>query len=298
MKRIMKQCLVLLLCLLPWTAGALELTEETIFDPIPVDGAALYAPLPEGFLPEDGGYHDASLDIRVETFRMHDTTVMEVRVKLMDPSQLRTALAARPPSKKTMIVSSMARKNNAVLAINGDYFSYHDKGVVVRNGRQIRNRATGKRDVLIIDDEGDFSILYRCTKADYMAVAERTRHAFCFGPGLVIDGRIPQHVANVDMDIAQDKPTQRMAIGQTGPLEYLILATEGPENKGSVGFTIQQMADLCLEKGCINAYNLDGGSSSTIVLNNRKINSLSAGKVRPVGDCIYFATLVPDTKEK
>ena len=35
--------------------------------------------------------------------------------------------------------------------------------------------------------------------------------------------------------------------------------------------------------GAINAYNLDGGSSSSLVLNNKKINSLSTGKIRAIG---------------
>lgn len=43
----------------------------------------------------------------------------------------------------------------------------------------------------------------------------------------------------------------------------------------------------------MNAYNLDGGSSSTIVLNNKKINALSSGKTRSVSDIIYFGTLQP-----
>ena len=46
--------------------------------------------------------------------------------------------------------------------------------------------------------------------------------------------------------------------------------------------------------GLQNAYNLDGGSSCTVVLNNEKINSPSNPKRREVGDCIYFATLIPN----
>ena len=34
-------------------------------------------------------------------------------------------------------------------------------------------------------------------------------------------------------------------------------------------------------------------STSSVVLNYRKINALSTHRVRPVGDCIWFATLVP-----
>ena len=44
--------------------------------------------------------------------------------------------------------------------------------------------------------------------------------------------------------------------------------------------------------GCQYAYNLDGGSSSTMVLNNEKINALSTHKVRSICDILYFATLV------
>lgn len=55
------------------------------------------------------------------------------------------------------------------------------------------------------------------------------------------------------------------------------------------------MAQLCVAYGLDNAYNLDGGSSSTISLNNEKINSPSSHKNRMVGDCIWFATLVPES---
>lgn len=292
--RLMHRLGVVLVCMmLPWAACAMELTEDTLYDPIPVEGAAPYAPHQEAYLPEQTGYHDDSLDIRVETFRRHDTTVMAVYVRLSDPSQLRTAMAAKPPSQKTMVVSSMAKKNNAVLAINGDYFSFHQNGIVVRGGKMWRNRPDGKRDILIVDDNGDFTILPQCRKEDYERYTGTVMHAFCFGPGLVVNGQALTSLEHADVGNAPAKATQRIALGQTGPLEYLIIATEGPENKGSVGFTILQMAELCQEMGCINAYNLDGGSSSSVVLGGKKINALSTGKIRPVGDCIYFATLVP-----
>ena len=292
--RLMHRLGVVLVCmLLPWAACALELTEETVYDPIPLEGAAPYAPHQEAYLPEQTGYHDDSLDVRVETFRRYDTTVMAVYVRLSDPSQLRTAMAAKPPSQKTMVVSSMAKKNNAVLAINGDYFSFHQNGIVVRGGKMWRNRPDGKRDILMIDDNGDFTILPQCRKEDYERYTGTVMHAFCFGPGLVVNGQALTSLEHADVGNAPAKATQRIALGQTGPLEYLIIATEGPENKGSVGFTILQMAELCQEMGCINAYNLDGGSSSSVVLGGKKINALSTGKIRPVGDCIYFATLIP-----
>ena len=253
-------------------------------------------PNQDAYLPDDAGYHDDSIDIRVETFRRNDTTVMAVYVKLSDVSQFRTELAARYPSKQARLVASMTKRVNAVMGINGDYFVYHDQGIVYRNGVRLRFEPVKGRDTLIVDEQGDLHILPHTTKAAWDAYIEAggtVIHSFCFGPGLVVDGEVLSDLDSVRMDNGKGKDTQRIAIGQLGHLEYLILATEGPENAGSVGFDLLEMAQMCKDMGLDNAYNLDGGSSSTVSLNNRKINSLSTGKHREVGDCIWFATLVP-----
>ena len=48
------------------------------------------------------------------------------------------------------------------------------------------------------------------------------------------------------------------------------------------------------ELGAINAYNLDGGGSTTMLMNDQKINGQKALKFRSVGDILYFATAVPN----
>lgn len=251
-------------------------------------------PHEECYLPDDAGYHDDSLDIRVETIRRNETTVTCVYVTIADPSQLRCELSQKFPSKSATVVPTMAKRVKAVLAINGDYFIYHDEGISVRNGKVYRVKPTKRRDTLIIDDKGDFTILSPTTRNAWESFEGTVVHAFCFGPGLVIDGQPLTDVSDLKLNVGKNKRTQRCAIGQLGPLSYLIVATEGPDNKGSRGFTILEMAQLCHELGCVNAYNLDGGSSSSVVLHYRKINALSTHKIRPVGDCIWFATLVPN----
>ena len=286
--------LMLPLCGLAENAPEEVLEDVMLYDPIPwEDEIAPYAPHEDAYLPGDAGYHDDSLDISIETFCRDDTLVWAVRVKLSDPSQLRTGMAGKYPSKKVQRVSEMAKHFNAVLAINGDYFCHHSQGIVVRNGELLRQRPHKGRDTLIIDDKGDFTIIQHTTQKLWDAYEGKVIQAFCFGPGLVIDGQAMTSDKDVTIDLAKGKRTQRIAIGQVGELEYLILACEGPEQEGSVGMTILQFAALCKEMGCINAYNLDGGSSTSIVLNGRKINGLSSGKIRSVGDCIYFATLAP-----
>ena len=249
-------------------------------------------PHKSGYLPDNAGYHDDSIDVRIETFRRDDTTVMAVYVTIVDPSQLRTATAAaKYPSKATAPVTSMLKKANGVIGINGDYFAYHGQGIVVRNGRQLRNRPNKGRDTLIIDANANFTILQGTTEEMYEAFEGEVVHAFCFGPGLVVDGEPLTSLDHITLNCGKGRKTQRIAIGQLGPLQYLLLTCEGPENEGSVGFDLLQMAALCKELGCINAYNLDGGSSCTVALNGKKINATSSGKVRYVSDIIYFGTL-------
>lgn len=289
----MKKCLISFVLLLLCMAMAFSAAAEGDFTPVPWDVKTMpQGPHKSGYLPDNGGYHDDSIDVRIETFRRDDTTVMVAYVTIADPTQLRTATAAaKYPSKATAPVTAMLKKANGVIGINGDYFAYHGQGIVVRNTRQLRNKPNKGRDTLIIDQNGDFTIIQGTTKEKFEAFEGEVIQAFCFGPGLVVDGVPLTDLDTVTMDCGKSRKTQRIVIGQTGPLQYVLMTCEGPENEGSVGFDLLQMAQLCKELGCINAYNLDGGSSCTIALNGKKINATSSRKVRYVSDIIYFATL-------
>lgn len=285
--------LTLLLSCVPSLVAA----EGTAFSPISWEESVMpYAPKEENYLPDNSGYHDDSLDVRIETFRNaeDDTTVMAVRIKIVDPSQLRTGLASKSrSSNKVAPVSVMVKRDRGVIGFSGDYFGYHNQGIVIRNTRVLRSAPNPGRDTLIIDDKGDFTILSPTTEEAFESFEGNVVHAFCFGPGLVIDGKVLTDLDSVSINNGKGRKTQRIAIGQTGPLEYMVLTCEGPENEGSVGMDLLQFAQLCSDMGMINAYNLDGGSSCTVSMKGKKINAVSSGKVRSVSDCIFFATLVP-----
>ena len=293
------------------------LAEETTYAPIDTwlvnnqPAPAPYAPLQDCFLPDNGGYVDDTLSIIIETTYWTEdvvqvdapadgvTTVMIIRVKLTDPTQFRTALAAKYPSKQTARVEQMAQQNNAVLAINGDFFNYHDSGIAYRNGRKMRFNANQLRELLIVDENGDFHYLRPTSQKawnEFEANGGVALHTFYFGPNLILeDGTAMTKFTNNENNGPWMK-SQRMVIGQVGELEYLILCCEGPESTDykDQGFTLGQMAQLCYTLGMDNAYNLDGGSSTTVVLNGVKINSPSNTKRREVGDCVYFCTLIPN----
>lgn len=288
-KRTLIVALLLALVLVLFTGD--ESNAETVYEPIPLEAAAGPAPKAENYLPHEGGYEDASLKITIETMRAHETNIVIARVKIADPSQLRTAMAARYGSTGTVAPDRLAQRANAVLAINGDFFNFNSTGYLVRQGKLYRDKTHESFDILIIDENADFHIIVDPTEEKVEAFSGMIVNSFNFGPALVVDGEIVH--TTKQLNVGLEKETQRMGVGQIGELEYICVATEGPENKGSEGLTIPEFAQLMKDLGAVQAYNLDGGSSSAMVLGGEKINARSSKKVRPICDILYFATLEP-----
>lgn len=266
------------------------LLSSAMADALPIEGPAPYPPVLSA-LSEDGlSYDDGTLSVRIEPDEAFGTKVYYVFVQLTDPTQLRTALAAPHPSKKQALASIMAEENNAVLAVNGDFFNYHGDGVVWREGKMLRNKVRRTRDTCIIDEHGDMRLIAPTTLQALDSFEGQIIDAFCFGPALIIDGEI--QVFNYREKTSCGYPTkaQRMIFCQLGPLNYMFLATEGPE-QDQPGLTIPEAMTLLEKYDIKQAYNMDGGNSTIILLCGNKINAVGA-KTRTIGDIIYFATLV------
>jgi len=281
----------LLLCVCMLCVPALAEEFGAGLEPLPFDDTPSYVAAKENYLPDDKGYEDESLKVNIETIRAYDTNILVARVKIAHPSQIRSAMAGRYGSNTTVVPRVLASRAQAPFAINADFYHYKSVGYIVRQGKLYRDRTHATYDILIIDDKGDFHVIIDPTEEAAHSFEGTIVNSFNFGPVLVVDGEVVE--TTKAMNIGIDKPTQRMGIAQTGPLSYLCVATEGPENKDSVGLTIPQFAQLMKDLGAETAYNLDGGGSSSMVLNGEKINALSTGKSRAVCDILYFGTLVP-----
>ena len=300
--------IIALLCAFCFGACAegLEPLDMESLEPGPVPSDAAYLSEME--------YEDASIHVKLYNGRYAQTDYVYAHIKISHPSQLRTATSNtnfRVASEGTTRGRIIAEKVNAVVAINGDYFTKTDKcQVVMRQSQQVRNQADGHMDLLVIDKNGDFTALPNYTKAEYkeyMRLHEYEMYnVFCFGPVLVQDGvsTIPDDYANGYVGAKNE--TQRSAIAQLGPLEYMLITCSGPQSENNKGLTIPEFASLCeyvgnrlSENGCQLAFNLDGGNSATLVFKTPdNKGGLSYVKVncpeieRQLSDIIYFATLV------
>jgi len=294
--------LLSLLVLVP--SGAIVAEAEIIELPLDMKEGKkqAIAPLKEGYL-SDLEYEDPSIHVVIEKGRLEEwqTNYITVRVKIANATQLRSSFMGSYMNPYEEAGTKLAKDVKAVLAITGDSFYKHTNvGLALRQGKLYRNKCdktwpdTNRRmDVLLIDDQGDLHILPQATAAEVDSFPGVIVNGFSFGPGLVIDGE--KQTDFVDMENAINKAAQRQCIAQTGPLEYLIVYTEGPEDEGSVGLTMEQFASFVASfQDVQNAYNLDGGSMSWMVFKSgsteyAKINGNNP-KRRPVADIIYFAS--------
>ena len=284
------------------------LLDSTAVTPIFISAPKGYPVQVENYLSKNE-YRDPTLHVVIEEDRYLDTDMWIARIQIAHPSQLRTAMAGRYGSQTTAVADNIAKRVNAVTAINGDYHSYVNYGVVLRQGHLYRNKPSVQCDILMLDDQGNFHTILSPTEETFTVAYEGLGGAyedggkvvdiFTFGPVLVQDGK-QAHEAFLRPDKSENKLTQRTVFAQVDSLSYLFVLCEGPESPNSKGLTLQQMADYMLSLGCETAYNFDGGSSSTLVFQEKKINSLSTRKKRPISDIVYFSSgiLIDEVTEK
>jgi len=80
----------------------------------------------------------------------------------------------------------------------------------------------------------------------------------------------------------------RTLVGVTGDNHLVFAVVDGRIEGRSLGMSGRESAKLMLELGCTHAAYLDGGSSSTMVINNKVINKPSGGEERAVAHSILI----------
>jgi exopolysaccharide biosynthesis protein len=236
-----------------------------------------------------------SIKINIETYE--GATVYIADIQLSSVSFLRTAFAKDTYGRNIReYTSTMAENNNAVLAINGDFYGYRSAGLVIRNGvlyRDVKRAAPDTRS-LLIDKDGNLEIFEEGSETGQQLIDRGVFQAWSFGPVLVENSELSPSVSNQNWVSSSRNP--RVGIGQIGPLHYLFIVVDG-RSTISRGLTLVQFSQLFKDKGAITAYNLDGGGSATIWFNGKVINKPTydgAGVYeRGVSDIVY---IIGDTK--
>ena len=272
---------------------------------LPIDFTNPVTPKASCFLNEDV-YEDSTLKVTIHTGRENGCSYWIADIIVSDPSQLRTLSAGGFDSNYQMDAMRLCKRSQAVLAINGDFYSSDErkgKGFIIRQGEMFRNNLdTAGRwdskmmDVLLIDEDGDFHVLFQPEKDTiYNTIdGKRILNAFSFGPVLVNEGQVITNYAGSDRWINMDAGggKQRMCIGQVDTLHYIVACCAGPSH-GNAGMTLLEFSKLVAKQGVRIAYNLDGGDSTILYFNGSRVNGRNTSQ-RKLLDIIYFASAETD----
>lgn len=236
-------------------------------------------------------YTDSGTTVTLTTYRENDTDIHVADIVLSSAEQLKTALANSTYGKNiTEKTSAMAAENNAVLAINGDYYGAQNAGYVIRNGTLYRSKSSGAdTEDLVIYSDGTFEIIREGDITAEELLNKGALQVFSFGPGLVQDGTVTV-TDGTEVDRAM-RSNPRTAVGQIGSLHYVFVVADGRTDESS-GLSVKELADFMSGTlGCRTAYNLDGGGSSTMYFNGTVVNSPTTnGRIseRSVSDIVYI----------
>ena len=238
----------------------------------------------------ENSYSDGNVSVTLTEYEEYGTTIYVADVTLSSAEYLKTAFANDAYGKNvTATTSSIAEANGAILAINGDFYGSQEKGYVIRNGVVYRDTAKGA-EVLCIFADGTMKVV---NDSDYTAdeLAEAgVWQAFSFGPGLVENG-----VISVDEndEVGRAKASNpRTAIGLIDANHFVFVVSDGRTDE-SEGLSLYELAKFMQSLGVKEAYNLDGGGSSTMYFNGEVVNNPTSGgriKEREVSDIVYVGT--------
>ena len=240
----------------------------------------------------DTSYSDGNISVSLTEKTVNETQVYVADITLSSSDYLKTALAQNSyGTNVTAKTSVTATENNAILAVNGDYYGANSSGYVIRNGVVYRDsvREDASNGDLAIYKDGSFKIIYEDQVSANQLVEDGVVNLLAFGPSLVENGEIS---VSTNAEVGQAMASNpRTAIGIIDENHYIIIVSDGRTSE-SKGLSLYQMAEVMKSYGVKTAYNLDGGGSSTLYFNGQVINKPTTGgskiSERAVSDIVYI----------
>ena len=187
-----------------------------------------------------------------------------------DPSKIQ--LAQITNMKYGLMIEQFTKKYGALAGINAGGFNYSETygysptGTVIIDGQIINdNGPTGWGGGIIGFTNDNVLVLTKVSATE--AIQMGIRDAISFGPFLIVNGVASEFKGNGGYGIAP-----RTAIGQRKDGIVLMLVIDGRRPGHSLGVDMVELTNIMLKYGAYNASNLDGGGSSTIVVNGETLS--------------------------
>ena len=226
-----------------------------------------------------GEYQNDQASIRLYKYYYESTTVYTADIVVSSSEYIKTAFANDYYGKNvTDKTSSIAQQNNAILAINGDYYGARENGYVIRNGVVFRDTNDG-RDLLCLYADGTMKIVNSGDQTAQELVDSGVWQAFSFGPALVQNNQVD---VTVNQEVGKAMASNpRTAVGMIDTNHFVFVVSDGRTTE-SKGLSLYQLATFMKNIGVNTAYNLDGEIINYPTTSGRSL------KERGVSDIVYI----------
>lgn len=192
-----------------------------------------------------------------------------------DPKQVILGTSDEFVKKPGLQLTDMVAKYDGIAGINAGGFNDENgtgngstpQGLVITNGEIVWGDQYASYHMVGLDSEG---ILHVGMMNGKNAVSQGIQWAVSFvthdglASSLIINGEVQRH--NLGSGV-----NPRTAIGQRQDGALLLLVLDG-RSINTLGATMEDVVNIMLEYGAVNAGNLDGGSSSVMVYDGEIIN--------------------------
>ncbi|WP_018756161.1 phosphodiester glycosidase family protein [Paenibacillus terrigena] len=232
-----------------------------------------------------------SNNITMELFRINQDTYngYALKIKLKDPKAMKMVLGQDKVGKSETTLGAV-RRYGAAAGINAGGFadgggSRYPLSTTMMNGKYVNGGfepsykdlsfvGLNKQGKLI---GGKFSSKNQLDQLD-------PEFGATFVPVLLKNG-----VKNPIPDKWKaPRRAPRTVIGNYKDDQLLIMVIDGYNERGNSGATLEELQNKLANLGITDAFNLDGGGSSSLIFNGRIVNSPSDGQLRPVPTHFLF----------
>ena len=189
---------------------------------------------------------------------------------IYDPSDVELA-TPKKLGKMGASVNTLCKENNGLVGINGGGFEDLDGwgngsipyGSIIKDGKLIWTHAGGSGQLIGFTKEHK---MYLTDKTPEEAIKDGMVDAVEFGPNLIVNGKVTKIHGDGGWGTAP-----RTIIAQRKDGVIMFLVTEGESYID--GASMKDVLKVLERYGAYNAANLDGGQSTSLVINNSLVNT-------------------------
>lgn len=192
-------------------------------------------------------------------------------------------------------LKNIAKANDAIFAVSGDFTLTRKEGLAVRNGESVRKeqKHDARRDVGVIYLDGHMeTYLADETPVEELLNDSNVWQILGFGPELLDENGQPKTSFNDPNGVS--RANIRNAVGYFEPGHYCFvyvppyMRPKDKKPKDGTCIELEGLSKLMSSLGCVRAYNLDGGGTADMYFNGKLVSDKGVGQSRRNHDIYYI----------